>query len=231
MTDSQKSPEDRLLDAILMHVPFDGWSDAAFKAAVADTDIGMEAARALFPRGATDLAVAYHRRGDQAMVQRLMEEDLSELRFSERVATALWYRVEAMDDREAVRRASTLFSLPTNAPEGAKLVWETADHVWTALGDTSRDVNWYTKRATLSGVYAAVVLFWLGDDSDDQEATNRFIDRRIADVMRIEQAKSAVRSNPVLKPVMGPLGKLGEMIKAPSRLPRTDLPGVWRDPS
>ena len=71
--------------------------------------------------------------------------------------------------------------LPHMAPEGARLIWGTADRIWTALGDTSDDVNWYTKRATLSGVYAAVVLYWLGDDSTDGQATRAFIDRRISD--------------------------------------------------
>ena len=62
-----------------------------------------------------------------------------------------------------VRRGTTLFALPHHAAEGAKLIWGTADAIWTALGDTSDDVNWYTKRATLSAVYGSVVLFWLGE--------------------------------------------------------------------
>jgi ubiquinone biosynthesis protein COQ9 len=43
--------------------------------------------------------------------------------------------------------------LPMYAADGARAIWGTADAIWTALGDTSEDVNWYTKRATLSGVY------------------------------------------------------------------------------
>ncbi len=59
------------------------------------------------------------------------------------------------------------------------------------LGDTSTDVNWYTKRATLSAVYASTVLFWLGDDSPNHSRDDDFIDRRIADVMQMEKMKSA----------------------------------------
>jgi ubiquinone biosynthesis protein COQ9 len=44
-------------------------------------------------------------------------------------------------------------------------LWDTADAAWTALGDASRDGNWYTKRATLAAVLASVALFRLGDDS------------------------------------------------------------------
>jgi ubiquinone biosynthesis protein COQ9 len=52
-----------------------------------------------------------------------------------------------------------------HAADGAKAIWGTADRIWTALGDTSDDLNWYTKRATLSAVYGSTVLYWLGDDS------------------------------------------------------------------
>lgn len=230
MTEPKKSPEDKLLDAILLHVPFDGWSDVAFRAAARDADIELDAAKAMYPRGATDLAVAFHRRADKTMVERLAETDMSDMRFRDKVATALWFRVDAMEDREAVRRASTLFSLPTNAPEGAKLVWETADHIWTALGDTSRDVNWYTKRATLSAVWGSVVLYWLGDDSPDHSETRAFINRRIDDVMQIEKVKARIKDNPITKPFAKLQESLFGRFKAPDLDHLADLPGHFTNP-
>lgn len=215
---------DTLLDAVLPHVIFDGWSPASFEAALDDLDVTKDAARLVAPRGAIDLAVAYHRRADAVMVARFGEADLSDLRYSEKVATALRLRIEAMDNREAVRRASTLFSLPMHAVEGGKLIWETADHIWTALGDTSDDANWYTKRATLSGVWASTVLFWLGDDSAGSADTYAFIDRRIEDVMRIEKMKGKLRDNPVSKPLMQLQDAFFAKMRAPKGAP-DDLPG------
>lgn len=230
MTETKKTPEDVLLDAILMHVPFDGWSEASFKAAVDDTGMDMREARALCPRGAIDLAVADHRRGDQRMLDRIEESDLSDLRFRDRVAEALWFRIEALSDREAVRRATTLFSFPGNAPEGAKLVWETADHIWTALGDTSRDINWYTKRATLSAVWGSVLLYWLGDDSAGHSETRAFIDRRIDDVMQIEKAKARFRDNPLTRPAARLQEAIFGRVRAPSPDKMRDLPGRMNAP-
>ncbi len=215
---------DALLDAALPHVAFDGWSVASFKAAARDADLTDAEARALAPRGAIDLAVAYHRRGDQAMLAKLADADLTGIRFRDKVITALKLRLEAMDDREAVRRASTLFSLPNHAAEGGKLVWETADHVWTALGDESRDGNWYSKRAILSGVWASTVLYWLGDDSADFADTHDFIDRRIEDVMRFEKLKGQLRDNPLTKPFMQMQEAVMGKMRAPS--PRDDVPGA-----
>jgi ubiquinone biosynthesis protein COQ9 len=220
---------DTLLDAALLHVPFDGWSDEAFRAAVSDTGIDPAVARGLCPRGALDLAVAYHRRGDQAMVDRIAAADLSGMRFRDKVAFAVRARLEAAEDREAVRRGATLFALPMHAPEGARLIWDTADRIWTALGDPARDLNWYTKRATLSGVYSATLLYWLGDDSVDNAATWAFLDRRIGDVMRIEEAKGALRKNPLTRPLMAGKDWLSDRVRAPSdRGPR--LPGGWPAP-
>ena len=213
-----------LLDAALPHVAFDGWSPASFAAATADLGLSEVEAKAAAPRGAIDLAVAYHRRADALMVAEMAEADLSNLRYGEKVSTALRYRVKAMKDREAVRRASTLFSLPLHAVEGAKLIWETADHIWIALGDTSEDANWYTKRATLSAVWASTVLFWLGDDSKDYMDTFAFIDRRIEDVMRIEKMKGKLRENPISKPLMQLQDALFGKMRAPSSS-RDDLPG------
>ncbi len=94
------------------------------------------------------------------------------MRYRDRVAPAVRFRLEAVDaTRKRCGAGTTLFALPQHAADGARAIWGTADAIWTALGDTSRDVNWYTKRATLSGVYASTVLYWLGDDSIGHQAT------------------------------------------------------------
>jgi ubiquinone biosynthesis protein COQ9 len=221
---------EQLLDAILIHVAFDGWSEDAFRAAYADLGIDRETARAACPRGALDLAIAYHKRGDAMMLARLASEDLGALRFRDRIAAMVRFRLEAVDDKEAVRRGTTLFSLPHLAPEGARLIWGTCDAIWEALGDSSDDVNWYTKRATLAGVYSATVLYWLGDDSPGNAATWEFLDRRIDNVMQIEEVKAKVRNSPVLSKLMAGPTWLASHIKAPSRSAPSDLPGSWATP-
>lgn len=223
-------PKEKLLQAALAHVPFDGWSESTFKAAVADSDVDPTLANAVCPRGAVDLAVAYHQQGDAQMLARLEKEDLSAMRFRDKVARAVQLRFEVIEDKEAVRRGTTLFALPHNAPDGAKLVWGTVDAIWTALGDTSDDVNWYTKRATLGGVYSATVLFWLGDTSEDHADTWAFLDRRIENIMQIEKLKAQVRDSPTLSALFaGPNWLLGQ-IKAPVRFDPSNLPGSWTAP-
>ena len=215
-----------LLRAMLPHVPFEGWSDRAFEAAAGEAEVTLGEARASAPRGAIDLAVEWHRQGDRLMLRALREADLAAMKMRERIAFALRARMAALPQREALRRSAALFALPQNAALGARLLWETADAIWTALGDASRDGNWYSKRATLAAVLASVVLYRLGDDSPDLHRTSAFIDRRIDGVMAFEKWKAGARDNPVLRPLARPLGWIMGQIRAPG--PRPDLPGGWR---
>ena len=230
MSSPYQDVKDTLLDAALTHVPFDGWSETTFRAAVSDSGVDAGLARAAFPRGAIDLALAFHDRGDQAMLAALSAADLNGMKIREKIAFAVKSRIEAAENKEAVRRGTTLFALPQYAPDGARAIWGTADLIWDGIGDMSEDYNWYTKRAILSGVYSSTVLFWLGDDSLDHQATWDFLDRRIANVMQIEKLKAHVNENPLLKTFMiGPNWVLSH-IKAPARASRSDLPGSWTSP-
>lgn len=216
---------ERLVYAALPHVAFDGWSPAAVTAAATDSGLSPVEVQALVPRGGVDLALAYHRLGDQTMVAALSQRDLQAMRFRDRVTLAIHLRLQDAD-AEAVRRGTALFALPIYAADGARALWGTADAIWVALGDTSTDVNWYSKRATLSAVYAATVLYWLGDDSVDHAATWAFLDRRIANVMAFEKAKASFTATPMGKALLsGPLAVF-DRIRAPSAA--QDLPGYRR---
>ena len=149
------------------------------------------------------------------MLKRLSETDLSEMKFRDRIAAAVRFRLEAADP-ELVRRGAAIFALPQNAATGSKLVWETCDKIWTVLGDQSADYNWYTKRMTLSGVYSATVLYWMGDESEDHADSWAFLDRRIENVMQFEKVKGAAMKLPFLPQILG-------TIRAPND--RADMPG------
>ncbi len=230
MTVTYETAKKQLLEAALTHVPFDGWSEATFQEAIRDTGIDKTVARAVCPRGAVDLAVAFHMQGDEKMLERIAETDMSGMKFRDKVATAVRLRLEIIEDKEAVRRGATLFTLPLYAADGAKLIWGTSNKIWTALGDTSTDYNWYTKRATLSGVYSSTVLYWLGDNSPDHAATWEFLDRRIGDVMQIEKVKAKARQNPVLSKLLAVPERVLGQIRPPSPVAPDTMPGRWINP-
>jgi ubiquinone biosynthesis protein COQ9 len=181
---------DRLIDATLSHVPFDGWSDKALSAGAADLGIEPEAARRAFPGGALDL-IGYHSiRADRRMSEAAAGLDLGSLGVRQRVAAILRARFEAnATAREAIRAAMAVLALPPNLPIALALLYRTVDTAWWASGDTTTTFSFYTKRLLLGGVYMATLNFWLSDRSEGCAETWAFLDRRLADVMRIQRAR------------------------------------------
>ena len=217
----------QLLAAALPHVAFDGWSETSLRAACQDLSITRQMAALACPRGAIDLAIRFHHDGDEAMQVVLQKTDIYAMKIREKITFSVRARLDAIRDKEAVRRGATLMALPQHAAEGAGLVWGTCDRIWAAIGDSSADVNWYTKRLTLSSVYSATVLYWLGDNSPNHQDTWTFLDRRIENVMQFEKFKAQVNANPLAKQLLAGPNWLLSKIKAPSGVPTVDLPGNW----
>ena len=217
----------QLLAAALPHVAFDGWSETSLRAACQDLSITRQMAALACPRGAIDLAIRFHHDGDEAMQVVLQKTDINAMKIREKITFSVRARLDAILDKEAVRRGATLMALPQHAAEGAGLVWGTCDRIWAAIGDSSADVNWYTKRLTLSSVYSATVLYWLGDNSPNHHDTWTFLDRRIENVMQFEKFKAQVNANPLAKQILVGPNWLLSKIKAPSGVPTVDLPGNW----
>ena len=217
----------QLLAAALPHVAFDGWSETSLRAACQDLSITRQMAALACPRGAIDLAIRFHHDGDEAMQVVLQKTDINAMKIREKITFSVRARLDAVRDKEAVRRGATLMALPQHAAEGAGLVWGTCDRIWASIGDSSADVNWYTKRLTLSSVYSATVLYWLGDNSPNHQDTWTFLDRRIENVMQFEKFKAQVNANPLAKQLLAGPNWLLSKIKAPSGVPTVDLPGNW----
>lgn len=183
------------------HAVFDGWGRKAVEAAA--TQLGIDRAKALLamPRGRAALVDLYVQVVDRALEERLPQAKLATLKIRERIRTLIWTRLEIMAPaREAVRSALAILAMPQNLALGARIGWRSADTMWRLAGDTATDFNHYTKRLTLSGVYASTLLVWLDDQSEGWTDTAAFLDRRLADVMRFEKWKAEWRGSEHRRP-------------------------------
>ncbi|MGH6988590.1 MAG: COQ9 family protein [Stellaceae bacterium] len=184
---------DRLIEAVLPDVPFDGWSRHALLVAGRRLGLGGDECAILFPAGARDLVAYFSRWADRQMLPRLSHLDLAQMRVHERVAAAVMARLDALAlHREAVRRALAILAFPTNAPLGARLLYETVDAIWFAVGDEATDFSFYSKRALLAGIYAATALYWLDDRSANFAETRAFLDRRLAEVAALPRWRARI---------------------------------------
>lgn len=183
-----------LIDAALAHVPFDGMNERALMAGARDLDIAPPLARVLVPGGGAGLAAAFHRAADRKLAAWLAESP-PQGRIRDKIAETVLYRLSLVD-RELVRAGAATLALPSHLGLATRLMGETADIIWTGLGDPSRDVNWWSKRAILASVLTATVLYWLGDESPDMAETRAFLDRRIQGVMQFEKTKARLGKLP-----------------------------------
>jgi ubiquinone biosynthesis protein COQ9 len=187
---SREEQRDRLLEAALVHVPFDGWSRRSLLAGAADLGLERALARRLFPRAGDDLLVHVERWADRRMLAQV--GPLEDLRVRDRIAALVRARLEALaPHREAMRRATAARVLPSNGLAACGSLWRTVDLMWSAAGDDVRDASYYTKRSLLAAVWTSTFLFWLDDRSEASQDTFAFLDRRIENVMQIGRLRSS----------------------------------------
>jgi ubiquinone biosynthesis protein COQ9 len=190
---SREAQRDRLLEATLAHVPFDGWSRRSLRAAAADLGIEPGLTRRLFPRGGDDLLAHLERWADRQMMARVDTDSLQALPIRERIARLMRARLEVLSPhREALRRATAARLLPGNALAATASLWHTVDLIWVLAGDRADDFSFYTKRSLLAAVWSSTFLFWLDDRSEGLEATWGFLERRIDNVMQIGRLSSRI---------------------------------------
>jgi ubiquinone biosynthesis protein COQ9 len=179
-----------LAPIIARNAGFDGWSDAAVYAAADEAGVDRDVAKLAFKDNAIDMIDAWIDSIDMELAHRLPAEKLAAMKIRDRITALLATRLEIMaPDRESLRRAMAIMAMPQNLVRSAKIGWRSADRMWRLAGDTASDFNHYTKRMTLSAVYASTLSVFVNDDSDNFADARAFLDRRIDNVMQFEKVK------------------------------------------
>ncbi|KAH8661385.1 COQ9-domain-containing protein [Tricladium varicosporioides] len=185
--------ERSILSASIPYIPSHGFTHTTLSLGAKDAGY-IDASTNLFPNGAFSL-VHYHlvtQRLDLAKhVEGLEKPDSNGkvMGTGGKVRVLTWERL--MANREVIHRwqeALALMSQPSNIPTSISELSSLADEIWFLSGDTSVDTSWYTKRASLSAIYAATELFMTTDKSANYHETGEFLDRRLKDVQDMGSA-------------------------------------------
>ena len=183
-----------IVNATLLHVPFDGWSDKALALGAADAGVEQNIVSALFPRGVIDAVALYSRLAAAEMLAAFHALPETPQKIHLAIRALILLRLEAaQQNKDAVRRALTMLALPAHAKLSAELLYETVDAMWRVAGQTDTGFSFYTRRTTLAAVYGATLLAWLADNSGDMAKTVAFLDRRLANVASIPKATAPLR--------------------------------------
>jgi ubiquinone biosynthesis protein COQ9 len=198
--------ESRVLGEALKLAPTLGWTWAMTKAAGVAAGFSLGETELLLPGGPRDLAALHSRACDGAALVALAGTDPKSLKIRERIRRGALARVgAAMASEAATRRWTGFLALPANAALGLRLVWESADALWTWAGDTATDENHYSKRALLAGILMATLLVRLNQGEAAAAAT---LDRRIEAVMAFERFKARAGNVKLGEWTAGALGRL-----------------------
>lgn len=201
--------EHRILSSALAHVPAEGFSLSALRAGIREHSLS-DAATQLFPSGAFDL-VLFHLRTQRLSLKHRIQFPSPPSSASStsapprppapgvgaRVRALVLSRLAANIEADVAGprwgEALALMSLAGNVPASVRELGLLSDEIWYLAGDASVDASWYSKRASLSGVYAATEVFQSQDTSTDFKDTEAFLDRRLEEVRIMGSALRNVR--------------------------------------
>lgn len=179
-----------LLKSTLPHIPFDGWTSKSLRLGVKSAGLPTGAEELYFPGGPLEMIGFWNAEMDKTVEAELAKLDLAKMRIRDKVTAGVLARFYAIGPHEeAARRAIARTALPDGLLQGPKILWAAADTIWRAIGDTSTDINYYTKRTTLSAVISTSLASWLSDEHPEKVKARAFLDARIENVMQFEGAK------------------------------------------
>ena len=180
-----------LAPALASAAVWDGWSEAAVRAAAEDNGVDPDAALYAFKDGAMAMIATWIASVDAAMEAALPSERLAGMKIRERIRALVQFRLDAVEaNKEALRRALAIMAMPRNVSTALKLGWRSADLMWRLAGDTATDYNHYTKRTILASIYGATLAVFVDDSSEDHAETRAFLSRRLDGVMKFEKVKA-----------------------------------------
>jgi len=215
-----------VLGRALKIAPFEGFTRLSLAKAAKEAGLPEGAEALYFPGGPLELLSFWASELDRAAETHLQSLDLGAMKIRDKVSAGVTARLSALTGHEAAaKRAAARLSLPDAGGQGAAQIWASADMIWRAIGDTSTDGNYYSKRAILSAVLSSSLMAWLSDSSADKRGGQEFVEARIADVMRFEKAKWDFKEKTKHWP--NPAEVLGKLRYGEKRLRRRRRYGRW----
>ncbi|KAI0121622.1 COQ9-domain-containing protein [Xylariales sp. AK1849] len=183
--------ERAILSAAYAHVPEHGFTQHALSLGARDAGY-LDISTNLLPRGPFSL-IKYHLvTNREALGPRSVEifdapvspqggvPNIQALQVDERVERLAWERL--VMNRDIIHRwqeALAIMAQPSLVPASLHELALLVDEIYHLAGDKAVDPSWYTKRGSLSAIYASAELFMTNDRSPEFGETREFLQRRL----------------------------------------------------
>lgn len=149
----------------------------------------------MFGQGPYDLVDFAMNKWYDQMKMELDELDLSKIGLIGRLKTGIKTRLSYQIPYQKYWPTAMSYGLhPLHFTHTLYRIHKISDHLWYVAGDNSLDINWYTKRAALSTVYATTELYMVQDNSSDFRDTWEFLDNRLREMTAAGNAVNTVQN-------------------------------------
>ncbi|GJJ77931.1 ubiquinone biosynthesis protein COQ9 [Entomortierella parvispora] len=186
-----KTTPEAILKNALTFVPEHGWTSTSI--AKAAESMGYPAiVHGMFPNGGADL-IDYFLQDCLNRLPLELEGRMEGLSTQEKIKLGTLTRLGMIAPYiDRWPEALAVMGQPKNVPMSLNHLAKIVDEIWHLAGDKSADMNWYTKRASLAGVYTTTELYMTTDKTPNYQATQRFLERRFEDAATVGKATSEV---------------------------------------
>ncbi|KAG0259044.1 Ubiquinone biosynthesis protein coq9, mitochondrial [Actinomortierella ambigua] len=181
-----KTP-DMILKKAMTYVPEHGWTVQSITKAA--EDLGYPSIiHGMFPNGGADL-IDYFLRDCLKRLPEELEGRMEGLKTHEKVRIGVLTRLGMVAPHiQRWPEALAIMGQPANVPMSLDHLAKIADEIWYLAGDRSADMNWYSKRAMLMGIYSSTEVYMTTDKTQNFQATQAFLDRRFEDAATVGKA-------------------------------------------
>ena len=183
----------KFLYYVLDDINLNGWSNNFFDSYSREGIFTNNEIRVFFPNGRVDFLRYWFDISEKLMLEDLSKVEIQELKVREKIKKIIRVRLERWKSyKVAIKRTLPILIMPSSDTLLSCSLMKTSDSIWKSAGDRSVDFNFYTKRGLLLGVYSTTLIFWLDDNSKDDQKTWEFLDRRVEEVLQIPKVKTRI---------------------------------------
>ncbi|KAI2627498.1 ubiquinone biosynthesis protein COQ9 [Hypoxylon sp. NC1633] len=186
--------EQAILSAAYCHVPEYGFTQHALSLGARDAGY-LDISTNLLPEGPFSLICYYLVTQREALASRseAIFNAQGEVQTPDKVELLTWERLLANQEvNHRWQEALAVMAQPSHVPASLRELGLLADEIYYLAGDTSVDPSWYTKRGSLSMIYASSELFMTNDHSSGFGETRAFLQRRLEETVSMRKALGSI---------------------------------------
>ena len=169
-----------------------GWNDSLFEKISSHNKINHDELIILFPDGYKEMLKLSLDYLNYELENVCSQYDFIRIPVHKRIKKIIMTKIYLMNkNKDFYRRTFYFLLIPINYKILTAYLYKSVDLMWYIAGGNSTDINFYTKRMILSGVYSSVILHFINNDSLLE--TEKKLDNNLLKVSKIPVIKEKIQ--------------------------------------